>query len=52
MEEKCKWIVKQNPEYDDYYDTDCGHSFMFTDGLTPKQHEFEYCPFCGKKLSS
>ena len=56
---KCKKyeVIKDMPsatctwKYDnihDYYETECGSSFMFSDG--EKEEGFVYCPYCGKKI--
>ena len=35
-----------------FWQTDCDHSFQFTEGGTPADNEFAFCPYCGKILSA
>ena len=44
---KCRW---QHIEENDYQTT-CNNLFTFLDG-TPKEKGFEFCPYCGKRLTS
>ena len=46
--DECHW--KLNDEYFTY-ETDCGHSFQFTDGDLEDNGGFEFCPYCGKKIA-
>ena len=32
-----------------YYDTDCGHSFVVNEG-SPSDNNMNYCCYCGKKI--
>ncbi len=43
---KCKW---NEQEFADYWETDCGDAFCFTDG-GPKDNHMKFCCYCGKKL--
>lgn len=42
----CTWT-----ENDEYWESQCGHSFIFTDCAHPSEHAFNYCPFCGQPLT-
>ena len=48
---KCGWklATDKNGVSDGYYETKCGNAFVFFDG-TPKENEFVFCPYCGKKI--
>ena len=48
-EEFCEW-VRDNSEYD-VYDTKCEKTHMFIDG-SPSENEYEFCPYCGKKIKA
>jgi ribosomal protein S27AE len=48
MNDTCTWTQDSSGEWD-YYDTECGHAFYFTDE-GPIEHEFRFCPYCGKSL--
>ena len=41
----CTW--KEN--YDGFWETTCGHAFVFNDG-SPKDNSMNYCCYCGKPL--
>ena len=41
----CAWT-----ENDEYWETECGHSFIFCDCAQPTEHKFRFCPFCGNTL--
>ena len=41
----CAWT-----ENDEYWETQCGHSFIFCDCAQPTEHKFKFCPFCGNTL--
>lgn len=43
--EMCEWTYN----YDEFWETQCGGSFVFTDGV-PIENEFRFCPYCGKGL--
>lgn len=57
----CKSIVKKGGASDDVcewklcdeeanvYDTSCGNPHILIEG-TPKENNYEYCPYCGKKI--
>lgn len=43
---QCEWIYIDD-EY--YWKTSCNHLHVFlSDG--PKENEYKYCPYCGKKI--
>ncbi len=44
--EKCVWTVEHEG---DWYTTDCGFTFVLTDG-TPSENGVKYCLFCGRHL--
>ena len=48
----CKWYFANGRfDWDSYYDTECGESFLFVDGQTKADNEnFIYCPFCGGRI--
>lgn len=41
----CVWT-----ENDGYWESQCGHSFIFCDCAPPTEHKFRFCPFCGNTL--
>lgn len=41
----CDWTSGSK----DYYETDCGQSFIIIDG-TPKDNGMKFCCYCGKRL--
>jgi len=42
----CVWL---SAEEDSYFETSCGHTFMFMDdGI--KENHFQYCPYCQKPI--
>ena len=44
----CMW------HYDDdyaYYETDCGGTYEFMNLCTYQENRFEYCPFCGGRIT-
>ena len=43
----CKW--KLCDEEASVYDTSCGNPHILIEG-TPKENNYEYCPYCGKKI--
>ena len=46
----CEWAEIE--EYDwTFWETDCCQSFQFTEGGTPTENDFAFCPYCGKVLS-
>jgi hypothetical protein len=50
MSEKCKWTKVDDFEGDAFYETKCFEDMFFTDGETPEENKFKYCPFCGKEI--
>jgi hypothetical protein len=45
-QEFCKWTI-----YDDeFWEAECDNVHVFFDG-TPQQNGYNFCPYCGKKLS-
>ena len=44
---KCKW----REDEDGVWDTGCDNRFEFNAG-GPPENDFEYCPYCGKKLKA
>ena len=53
MSKKMVCIWKEENEFDyTFWETDCKQSFMFTEGGTPAENDFAYCPYCGKILSA
>ena len=48
--EKCYWRPESGDWVDENcWDTGCDNNFIFNDG-GPFANNFEYCPYCGKKL--
>ena len=46
-DEVCEWRYNDS-EY--YFETSCKHLHIFmSDG--PKENEYEFCPYCGKKIN-
>ena len=43
----CEW--KQHEREIDVYFTECGQAHIFVDG-NPEENNYEYCPYCGKKI--
>jgi hypothetical protein len=43
----CDW----QQEEDGQWETDCSETFEFNEG-GPKENGFEWCPYCGKKLTA
>ena len=47
---ECTWKKLGDGDWD-IWETDCGHSFYFDDGGSPKEDGFVYCPYCGKRIT-
>ena len=45
----CTWTSQDDPDYDEVWETQCGHSFQFNDG-GPAENHFGWCGYCGGKL--
>lgn len=45
----CHW--KHQSIEEDYYETDCGQTFVTFEG-TPEEHKMHFCCFCGRRLKS
>jgi len=48
----CKWILPEviyTEDFDEVWETSCHHFYIFLDG-GPKENDFVYCPFCGKRM--
>ena len=45
-DETCYWTYA---EFDDYYDSTCGHAFSFNYDRKDDP-EFQYCPYCGHEI--
>ena len=43
----CEW--KLCDEETNVYDTSCRNPHILIEG-TPKENNYEYCPYCGKKI--
>lgn len=50
--EKCLWKEHDNNDELGIYDTDCGETFFFSDGLSAKDNGFKYCPYCGRRIET
>lgn len=46
----CDWS-QEDPEADGPWETDCGHYFNFTDPDDTPDNVFQYCPYCGGKIT-
>ncbi len=46
----CDW-QEEDDLCEGFWQTDCGHAFTFTDGGTPAENEFAFCPYCGKVMN-
>jgi hypothetical protein len=47
IEETCEWT------YDDYHDcweTSCKNAWVMTEGGSPLDNEYKFCPACGKQI--
>lgn len=44
----CKWIMVQDEDTSDYYDTECGESVLAIN--TWRENRFRFCPYCGGKI--
>jgi hypothetical protein len=42
----CEWTYEE----DNYYTTSCSEAFFFVSGNW-QEHNFKYCPFCGKEIN-
>ena len=47
IEEVCEWMLCD--EEANVYDTSCRNPHILIEG-TPKENNYEYCPYCGKKI--
>ena len=47
---ECDWM-HETAGVDDYWETGCGEAHQFIDG-GPKENDFEFCPYCGRKLKA
>ena len=45
----CEWRLCD--EEANVYDTSCRNPHILIEG-TPKEHNYEYCPYCGKKIKA
>ena len=45
----CEW--KLEDEEANVYDTSCRNPHILIEG-TPKENNYEYCPYCGKKIKA
>jgi hypothetical protein len=48
----CTWTQMRIYDEDSGWETKCGEAFMFTDGGTPHDNSFQYCPYCGKPIET
>lgn len=48
-DEVCEWRMWWGIDCE-YYITTCDNAFQFFSG-TPKENNFSFCPYCGKKLA-
>lgn len=46
----CSWDCDSR-EDSGYYQSDCGHTFSFTDEGV-EENGFKFCPFCGKPIEA
>lgn len=46
-DDMCEWILCD--EEANVYDTNCRNPHILIEG-TPKENNYEYCPYCGKKI--
>lgn len=48
---KCKWKYDKpwDDNYEGFYDTSCGNTFVPIEG-TPNENKMKYCPYCGKEI--
>lgn len=45
--ETCEWTYD---DIDDKWDTSCGNAWVMTDGGTPPDNGYNYCPSCGDRI--
>ncbi len=45
--DKCRWVEG----IEGFWKTDCECSFCASDGSPPKNHGFEFCPYCGGRIA-
>ena len=50
MNKTCYWRWNNETD-DDYYDTECKHTFIFSVGVLEDNETFNYCPFCSGKIA-
>ena len=46
----CEWTEIEEFNGMIFWESDCCQSFQFTEGGTPTENDFAFCPFCGKSL--
>lgn len=46
----CVWREEDN-FHETFWESDCDKSFVFTQGGTPADNNFAFCPFCGKVMN-
>ena len=46
----CNWC-EEDDFYGGFWQTSCEQIFYFTDGGTPAENDFAFCPYCGKVLN-
>ena len=46
----CIWQEEEDL-HSTFWQADCGHAFQFSEGGTPADNEFAFCPYCGKVLN-
>ncbi len=46
----CNWQEEETLDYT-FWETDCKQAFWFTEGGTPADNDFAYCPYCGKVMN-
>ena len=45
----CEWSTDPSDDFDDTWQTECGHEFVINDGK-PSENDMQFCCFCGRKL--
>ena len=45
----CEWSTDPSDDFDDTWQTECGHEFIINDGK-PSENDMQFCCFCGRKL--
>ena len=45
----CVWLRQEDPDGDEFMETQCGKAFEFIEG-DMQDNDYKFCPYCGKKI--